>query len=768
MLQRVFTLPDVALGESIGNPILQAPFDIILKTMENWCGKYQEEGNIKGLVVFGYSLDDHLKFLKYPDDILKTHLYNKTSADFQETVTVYNPQKRLIFLVRRAKDKKDLEDEMKCSIDDALKFVFLYNDILKNSGIKLINLLVTDTDVDCIRWKCKFCKHQLISMNSLNSCASFQEWLQKKECHFETDFDPTNKNNTFSLDFSAKLLGFLASFQFSKEYHFHWRLPSLAKNPATQMAETTILLTLEQLRIVNSPNKHIMIQGCYGSGKSLIALKKAEMTSKSLKQNELLYFVSYDSSSMLTTDIVSTSNIKLYRNESALKLSEIINNIKKDNPKHNINLIVDEYDAEHLNKLEAEKLNQIFTKDEKLRDSIVYLVFEALRRKRTVNGSRQIANQLALLRSMEFRELTWNKRNTLQIHNLVKVTTDALKNQTTTVFIPTYNEQDSKIQLGLEKAKVQKKGEALGQGSPVQHPGKEKDDDNNMRKNVNKKKFTFDEASKYYSSPINPYLKVKSKEVKTTFQHRKSKHSGHSIESETPNLYEIYRPKGNPVVPEFILSLIVVLEQVIGKDYENIKKQVILHFDIEKDIPSIFYMAFKMMGILEKVTNKYVEFKKENGRKIFIGNFRAFRGLEYPRVVVVLDDNVRGLEQYLPECLNRCTTDLHAILLRENTHILRQAQNKGITLQNIITTWKKQSKSERLVNSWIVHIFGSSKNKVSEKFYEKRDPGIIKIYSTSGKYRELKAHYKKLQFFQNEDTNNEEIIREEMESAVKR
>ena len=159
-------------------------------------------------------------------------------------------------------------------------------------------------------------------MNSLNSCVSFQKWLEKKECHFEADYyDPANESNTFSLDFSAKLLGFLASYQFSNENHFHLTLPSLANNPATQMAETTILLTLEQLRIANSPNKHLMIQGCYGSGKSLIALKKAEMTSKTLKQNEILCFISYDSSSMLTKDIASTSKMKLYRNESALKLS---------------------------------------------------------------------------------------------------------------------------------------------------------------------------------------------------------------------------------------------------------------------------------------------------------------------------------------------------------------------------------------------------------------------------------------------------------------
>ena len=136
MTERVLVLPYGDLENSNEKPILQAPFSIILKTMESWCSKYLEKGNINGLVVFGYTLDDHLKFLKYPANIIEKYLYNKTDVDnnkFQETITVYNPQKRVIFLIRRAKDKDNLQNEMKSSIDDILKFVFLYNDILKNS-----------------------------------------------------------------------------------------------------------------------------------------------------------------------------------------------------------------------------------------------------------------------------------------------------------------------------------------------------------------------------------------------------------------------------------------------------------------------------------------------------------------------------------------------------------------------------------------------------------------------------------------------------------
>ena len=764
MTERVLSLPDTEFSSNNKNPLLQAPFDIILKTMKNWCGKDQEEGGIKGLVIFGYSLDQHLKFLKYREDILKNYLYDKTYADFQETVTVYNPQKRVVFLIRRARDKKDLEHEMKSSIDDILKFVFLYNDILKNSGIKVINLLITNADVECCRWKCKFCKHQAISLDSLASCDLFEKWLEKEKCNFETDYDPSNKGNTFSFDFSAKVLGFLASFQFSRENPFQWSLPSLTDNPARQMEETTILLTLEQLRIVNSTNKHLMIKGCYGSGKSLVALKKAEMTSKILRQNEILCFISYDSSSMLTVDIESTSSkIKLYRNEGALKLSDIINNIKKDHPQNKINLFIDEYDSEQLDESEATKLNEIFTTDENFRDSIVCLVFEALERERIVNGVKQIANLLPLLKSVELKELTFNKRNTLQIHKVVKLTTDVLNKQTTVVIVPICIAKDSQLQSGLEKTlKEENENDTDDQFLTVQYTGKQKFEDNNGGENLNKnKKIIFDEACKYFRLPI--YTSIASNEVTTKFRHRESKHSGHSIESGKPNLYEIYYPKAST---EFILSLMVVLEQIFINDYNEIKKHVILHFDVEKNIPNIFHMAFKLMGILEKVTNRYEEFKKGNSKKIFISSFRAFRGLEYPRLVVVLDRNLCGLEHYLPECLNRCTTYLHGIFINEDINMLKQTRH----LQKIITAWKKQYNNNTPINYYKVHIFGSCSSKTIEKFYEirrmKNELGVIKINSASRKYKELEANFGKFEVPQNE--NEGKITQEELEFAVAR
>ena len=305
---------------------------------------------------------------------------------------------------------------------------------------------------------------------------------------------------------------------------------------------------------------------------------------------------------------------------------------------------------------------------------------------------------------------------------------------------------------------------------------KEKEEENDAGKNVIKeKKFTFDKASKYLSSDRNKDMDTK--RVTTKYIHKESKYSGHNIESQKPNLYEIYRPKESPAVPEFIISLIAVLKHVITNHCQSIEKHVILHFDVEEDIPYIFDMAFELMGISEKVTNKYEEFKKHSSKKIFIASFRAFRGLEYPRVIVVLDRDAIGLEHYLPECLNRCTTHLHAIVIKDDTSLLKHknriVKRKNRILRNIISSWKTQSTTERLIKHWVVHIFGFHTNKVSERFYEISDSVVFKIHSTSMKYTDLKVRYsKKLQSVQDENTNKERIITEinteEIQSAVAR
>ena len=121
---------------------------------------------------------------------------------------------------------------------------------------------------------------------------------------------------------------------------------------------------------------------------------------------------------------------------------------------------------------------------------------------------------------MELKELPYNKRNTLQIHNLVKVTTDVLKHKTATVHVPIYGAQDSQIQSGLEiTLEEETKIEVPGQVPTVKQPKQNKDEDSNVGKSLCKtKKIIFDEACKYFSSTID--TSINTNEVTTTFRHK--------------------------------------------------------------------------------------------------------------------------------------------------------------------------------------------------------------------------------------------------------
>ena len=70
--------------------------------------------------------------------------------------------------------------------------------------------------------------------------------------------------------------------------------PAFTFKKENQMKEALLLLTTEQIDILYSEDKHMIVDGPYGSGKSII---------DTLPKNELLYYVSYDSRRALLNEI---------------------------------------------------------------------------------------------------------------------------------------------------------------------------------------------------------------------------------------------------------------------------------------------------------------------------------------------------------------------------------------------------------------------------------------------------------------------------------
>ena len=138
-----------------------------------------------------------------------------------------------------------------------------------------------------------------------------------------------------------------------------------------------MLLTPEQKEIIYSDEKHLIIRGPCGSGKSVAACKIMEILLKELeesKKNELVYFICYDSKSALLTEMESIPNLKIHRHEGDKKLNELINDILKETNTENVHLFVDECDGK--------TLNCIF--EETFEDKFVVLVPQSMESERNI------------------------------------------------------------------------------------------------------------------------------------------------------------------------------------------------------------------------------------------------------------------------------------------------------------------------------------------------------------------------------------------------
>ena len=294
MKTEVFAIPNLDGNFSHGKPVLTSHIYTIMNTMTSWCNKNQKEGNLKGFVTYAYS---HSKSLMFSESILQNNLYKTICEDFHETVMVYNPTKQIVFLIRIAIGK-NLEDEIKLSTNDMIKFVFTFFDILDKSGVKLINLIVTDEEFRSYRLKCNSCKHQIISITSFGSPKLFDAWWEKKEKQFTISVIHRGLSRNFSSQFLAKLGGYLAPLQFLKENQSPGD-PMLRLNYSIENVAGVLKMTPEQSKIAYLPQKHLIIKGTYGSGKTVVACKRAELIARSMTKEDSLYYIICDSRSML-------------------------------------------------------------------------------------------------------------------------------------------------------------------------------------------------------------------------------------------------------------------------------------------------------------------------------------------------------------------------------------------------------------------------------------------------------------------------------------
>ena len=546
----------------------------------------------------------------------------------------------------------------------------------------------------------------MLSLDEFKDLPAFENWWKERETYFEK-VSIKDINPDFIKSFSAKITGTVAA-----TFIYGKHIPTLTDKYDEQMINLAVLLTREQIDIVYSQDKHIIIKGGFGCGKTIVAAAMLEKISESLKNDEKLYYICYDSRSELLNQMVNVAqnkevaNMTSFHNKERRNLSEIIKDIlvKKESTRK-VNFIVDEYDGEDLDESEAKSLNEIF--NEWLKNMFIVLIVQPIEKKRVINNIPQKRNKSELLENMKVYQLTRVMRNSVEIHNLVKLTTDVLRKQQT-VFI---HQEDKKTK---SEPKIRVRNESVSAANTVtksRNPGlhitaklpSRRRDVNQYRKEIlglNEVKFTPEsvKGTRYrddYSeeNPSIPKLGLDEAQalseamtgtsdggVKTIseFRFAAADKTGHKIRSKKPTFFEL----GARSDFQKVISLIAIFEE---REIDR-SEQVVHHFDTgSNQIPDIFFFTFAHhFKIQDKVTKKYEEFKSPE-KSILVCSHPTFRGLEHPKITVVIERDIYYVQHYLVEALARCTSDLCVVVLQNSS-----------TLTNITTEWKTKVAIQQL------------------------------------------------------------------------
>ena len=687
-------------------------FKEIIKTMEHWCRKTNKSSSIKGLVLHNFSLLQHLEHFGFAREALKERLKIENFSD-APIIVVYNPQENVILLIRNA-ENQDLATDIKLGLNDLKMFILLCNEKLKDSNMKLVSLVVTDKEDD-IELECLNCINNVLSLETLKNLTTFENWWEDKTAYYETE-TLENINPEFIYSFLAKITGIVAATFIYGKY-----IPTMTDKPDQQIANLEVLLTPEQMEIVYSRYKHIIIRGGFGCGKTIVAAAILKKISESLKKGEKLYYICFDSRSELldqmtqTTQKKDVTNVTPFHNEEKWRLSDIIEGIlEKEKSAKKINFVVDEYDGEDLDRREAGRLNDIFI--DSLLQSVILLIVQPIQKNRQINFIRQRRNNFELLTTMTPYQLTRVMRNSVEIHNLIKLTMDVLEKQRTIFFhekdigvkgedVPGKNTVTESPKPGPDlTAKVSSKQTVVNKYRK-HNPSIPKlglDEAQAVSKSVNGRS---EDSNSHDSNDAQAGMLFRTKKIiESKFLYAKADKTGHKISSRKPAFFEV----GNRSDFQKILSLIAIFEERKITKGEH----VVLHFDIAtSEIPDIFLFAFTHhFDMKEKVTNKYEEFKSKK-KSILVCSYPSFRGLEHPKITVVIDRDINYVQHYLVEALARCTTDLYVVVL-QNSSTLEQVTGEWKNKQAIRQWEIKISEDAPQLNNFELDITRSTNNEI--------------------------------------------------------
>ena len=752
--------------------------DMVIDTFSSVCS-YNKS---RGFVFKNYDIAKHFEFLGYDRETLEKKLGVALTSKSVSYVA-YFEQKNVIFICEKVSNSFKINQCLKNIAVMVKYFLALYHMEIQASGVTVIGLLIRENENQKFV-KCKFCRLFSPSFKDFESDICFENWWAPVE-NYEGWWhlaNPEKQRRLFD-DLAGEILCFMAV----QEKGF----PILTDDKSQQFKQTYFLYTPQQMNIHFSDAKHVVIQGSYGSGKSLLGLKKLELIWNSLGRNEKIIYVNFDSKSKLHS--VMEKNVKEYVRISSRKIKrtdricdifelpgplvcvchnsrgENLSSILQETVKLNKNLseeaktnyhfIIEEYDGETLTQNEAAKITKL-VKGNDLMESNIILLSQPLMKKRSWNiGKESYEKETCVFRKLEntFRIVKLDEvlRCSNQIFGVTKSTQNFARNQDS-IFETEMDEVIFKQQQQPKDSQKHMVSQSLSSNQPKVATSRNEQSSYPSEYSAKTGKnldlgMDLDQAFQR-SAPDKKSNAPKSKII-SKFDFLCEPRQGVDIEGSKPNLVE-FSEDIDLISDIAVISLALVLKLYIGNN-----KTTFLYMAAEQ--PKIVRHTLQLLIKLDETFSytedmeRYLQ-EKEKSKMIFASNFRSVNGMEFDHVVIFVSQSEYFLQHYLPQAITRCTLDLTLVLLpKENGNTkegllqklsrlfpsTRSEKNKE-AVANMIEELKRASLVEQLV---VAECKTCEKNSYYDIFYnETDDMTTFEVHTHSDQHKKHLESYAKL------------------------
>ena len=707
----VITVPDITEKREDGSC-----WSLSINTLKKWCTFSQ---NSLGLIVTNYDIKEHLFFLGATESLLREAFNIENFSKDKERLIVFNACEGVIFIIHFALE--NLSEKVAHCIEDVRLFSLLLKKELNESGVVIAGLIAYHGKTKHASVKCDRCKYLIVAPEIFESPEKFMRFLKEYKIKnnfnkIETETARDNKDQVFRA-VSSKILGYMARYKTAI-------LPTLQSDPIKNIEQAEMLLDRYQMEIVYSKENRVILRGDYGSGKTVIALKKIQLLLKTIKDKEVIYYVNFTCKSEVHFFIkhklkaLNELNQKLYVIPGGYDLSYIVKSIilpKEDSRGTKmIHLFVDEYFSENLTIKEANTLSDIFSNTKQFKNSTVLIAAQPIEIDRTdyyYVGKKETEHLKEthafdiLAKNMKVHTLKYVMRTTVQINELVQVTEKFLNNQSNEYTrqlapekkkVSTIKSMPLKIKKAFHDIKwntilpqqernstfyVDLPSQAILHPLPNPQQSSRQVSFSDTASNESQKTIDHDELHKLTYS-TSSHNKKKNLKTVTTYRYSCNSKIGHGILGPLPNVIRL-PPSADKYEQIALIGMLL-------KKIENIesKRVVFIHFEPTNPYWLMSLLQSRTVFPSVRVTEDLQTFLKERSDNlILVKNYNKVKGLEFPQVLMILDSNEYHLKQYIPETMARSQSTL-SILIKSFDSI---GYNKD-TVADLLKYWDEVNK----------------------------------------------------------------------------